>query len=158
MEQSAWFFALLISGLAAGMFLMDFFCYYPILPRLPDPAAIELHQRSVPLRRTIFRVAVGLSGIATIGLLASSTGVASRRLLLANLLCLAVLVVYTNWALVPLNREIAAWLPESPPAGWRPLFSRMMLVERLRCWLPTAAFALQVAAFFVSRGAGTLRP
>jgi hypothetical protein len=45
-SEIAWIVALLLSGVTAGMFLMVCFGYYPLLPRLADDAAIELHQET----------------------------------------------------------------------------------------------------------------
>jgi hypothetical protein len=52
--QIAWTVTLLLSGVTAGMFLMDCVGYYPLLPRLGDHAAIELHQQAVALHRGLF--------------------------------------------------------------------------------------------------------
>jgi uncharacterized membrane protein len=108
-DQIAWTVALLLSGVAAGMFLMDFFGYYPLLPRLSDHAAIQLHQESVALHRAIFRLAIRSSGVACIILIIFFSDGRSRWLLIGSLVCLIALIVYTNYALIPLNREIATW-------------------------------------------------
>jgi hypothetical protein len=151
-DQVAWTMALLLSGVAAGMFLMDFFGYYPVLRRLPDPAALELHQQSLPGRRLIFRVATGSSGLAGIVLLIFFSEGIARRLLVVHLLCLVALILYTNWALVPLNREIATWSPAAPPLGWKHSFSKMIDREQFRGFLPALAFALEFIALVVRWG------
>jgi hypothetical protein len=43
------------------MFLMDFFGYYPLLPRLSDQAAIHLHQDPVNSSDEIMRAAIYLT-------------------------------------------------------------------------------------------------
>jgi uncharacterized membrane protein len=146
LDQSAWTFALFISGVTAGMFLMDFFGYYPALSRLPDQAMIEVHQQSLPLRRLIFRVGIGSSAVATLVLLISFSDSRSRRLLLANVFCLVAVILFTNLALVPLNEKISTWATTSPPAGWKLPFSQMIARERLRSFLPAVAFVLQLLA------------
>jgi hypothetical protein len=70
----------------------------------------------------------------------------SRGLLIASLACLIALVVYTNYALIPLNQEIGTWTPNAPPPGWKALFSEMIFREQLRSALPALAFALAVTA------------
>jgi uncharacterized membrane protein len=146
-DQSAWTVALLLSGVAAGMFLMDFFGYYPLLSRLSDHAAIELHQQSVTLHRGIFRLAIRSSGIACVVLIIFFSDRTSRWLLIGSLACLIVLIVYTNYALIPLNRAIAAWTPDAPPADWKARLLQMIFRERLRSFLPALAFLLEVLAF-----------
>jgi uncharacterized membrane protein len=145
-DQIAWTVALLLSGVAAGMFLMDFFGYYPLLPRLSDHAAIQLHQESVALHRAIFRLAIRSSGVACIILIIFFSDGRSRWLLIGSLVCLIALVVYTNYALIPLNREIGTWTADAPPAEWKMRFSEMILRERLRSFLPALAFVLEIAA------------
>jgi uncharacterized membrane protein len=145
-HQIAWTAALLLSGLAAGMFLMDFLGYYPLLPRLSDQAAIQLHQETVPLHRGIFRLAIRSSGVACIILIIFYSDGTSRWLLIGSLVCLIALVVYTNYALIPLNREIVTWTADAPPAGWKMRFSEMIVRERLRSFLPALAFVLELAA------------
>jgi len=130
---------------------MDFFGYYPALPRLSNEAMIEVHQQSLPLRRLIFRACIGASGLTTVVVLTFFSTSTSRRLLGASLLCLVALVVFTNVALVPLNREIATWAPASPPTGWKLPFAQMIARERLRSFLPAIAFALQLVATMVKR-------
>jgi len=145
-DQIAWIVALLLSGVAAGMFLMDFLGYYPLLARLSDHAAIQLHQESVALHRAIFRLAIRSSGVACIILIIFFSDGGSRWLLIGSLVCLIALIVYTNYALIPLNREIGTWTSEAPPPGWKMRFSEMILRERLRSFLPALAFVLEIAA------------
>jgi uncharacterized membrane protein len=145
-DQIAWTVALLLSGVAAGMFLMDCFGYYPLLSRLADHAAIQLHQESVALHRGLFRLATLSSGIACLVMIIFFGERRSRRLLIASLVCLIALVIYTNYALVPLNQEIGKWAPNAPPAGWRTLFSQMIIREQLRSALPALAFVLALTA------------
>ena len=140
-RQMAWTVTLVLSGVAAGMFVMDCFGYYPLLATLPDDAAIQLHQESVPLHRGLLRLAIQSSGVACLVAIVFGDK-ASRWLLVASVVCLLALVVYTNYALVPLNREIATWTPDSPPEGWRTVFSQMIVRERLRTVLPSLAFVL----------------
>ncbi len=153
-DQIAWTVALLLSGLSAGMFLMDCFGYYPLLPRLPDHAAIQLHQDSVALHRSLFQLAVQSSGVACLVMILFFSEGTSRRLLIASLACLIALIAYTNYALIPLNREIGTWIPVSPPADWKTLFSEMIFREQLRSFLPTLAFVLEVVASQISRPIG----
>ncbi len=145
-DQIAWTVALLLSGIAAGMFLMDCFGYHPVLQRLADHAAIQLHQESVALHRGLFRLAIQSSGAACLVMMIFFSDRTSRGLLIASLACLIALIVYTNYALILLNREIATWTPNSPPAGWRTLFSQMIFREQLRSFLPTVAFVPALAA------------
>jgi uncharacterized membrane protein len=145
-DQIAWTVTLLISGVAAGMFLMDCFGYYPLLLRLPDREAIELHQEAVGLHRGIFQLATLGAGVASIILIRFFSHGTSRGWLIASLACLIALIVYTNVALVPLNREIATWTPAAPPAGWKMRFSDMIFRERLRSVLPALAFVLALTA------------
>lgn len=142
----AWTVALLLSGVAAGMFLMDCFGYYPVLTLIPENAAIQLHQESVSLHRGLLRLAIQSSGAACLVVLIFFGDRTSRGLLMASLACLIALVVYTNYMLIPLNQEIATWTPDAPPVGWKPLFSQMIFRERIRSFLPTLAFALALAA------------
>lgn len=149
LDSLAWTIALLLSGVAAGMFLMDFFGYLPVLPRLAPQHAVEFYQQSLPFRRTIFRIVTGSSGLAGVALFLFFSKGSSRRLVAAHLLCLVALVVYTNGVLVPLNQEIATWQAASPPPGWDVAFSKLVNFERLRSFLPAAAFTLQLIAFAV---------
>jgi hypothetical protein len=75
----------------------------------------------------------------------------SRRLLVAQVLCFVALVIYTNAVLIPLNREIATWQPALPPHDWENVFSKMTFRERLRSFLPTVAFVLELIAFIVRK-------
>jgi len=145
-NQIAWTVALLLSGVAAGMFLMDCLGYYPLLPRLADHVAIELHQESVALHRGLFRLATLSSGVAYLVMIIFFSEGTSRGLLMASLACLIALVVYTNYALIPLNQEIGTWAPDAPPVGWKMLFSEMIVREQLRTALPTMAFVLALTA------------
>jgi uncharacterized membrane protein len=145
-NQIAWTAALLLSGVAAGMFLMDCFGYYPLLPRLADHAAIQLHQESVALHRGLFQLAVQGSGVACLVMIIFFSEGTSRQLLIASFACLIALIVYTNYALIPLNREIGTWTPASPPADWKMLFSEMIFREQLRSFLPALAFVLELVA------------
>jgi hypothetical protein len=146
LEQTGWAVTLMFSGVAAGMFVMDFFGYYPLLLRLSDRAAIELHQQAVGLHRGIFQLATASAGVACIIVIRFFSRGTSRGLLIASLACLIALIVYTNFALVPLNREIATWIPAAPPAYWKARFSDMIFRERLRTFLPVVAFVLALAA------------
>jgi uncharacterized membrane protein len=128
------------------MFLMDCFGYYPLLPPLADHAAIQLHQESVALHRGLFRPAIQSSGAACLVMIIFFSDRASRGLLVASLACLIALVVYTNYALIPLNREIGTWTPASPPADWTMLFSEMIFREQLRSALPAMACVPALAA------------
>lgn len=141
-----WTVALLFAGVAAGMFLMDFLGYYPLLPRLSDQAAIQLHQVALPLHRGIFQAAIMSSGVMCIILILFFSAGTSRRLLIASLTCLIVLVLYTNLALIPLNREIGTWMPAAPPADWKIRFTDMIFREQLRGFLPALAFVLELLA------------
>jgi uncharacterized membrane protein len=145
-DQIAWTVALLLSGVAASMFLMDCFGYYPLLPRLADHTAIQLHQESVALRRGLFRLATFSSGLACLVIIIFFSERTSRRLLIASLASLIALVVYTNYALIPLNQEIGTWAPDAPPTGWKTLFSAMIFREQLRSALPALAFVLALTA------------
>jgi hypothetical protein len=145
-DEIAWIVALLLSGVAAGMFLMDCFGYYPLLPRLADHAAIQLHQESVALHRGLFRLVTLSSGVACLVMIIFFSDRTSRGLLIASLACLIALVVYTNYALIPLNQEIGTWAPDAPPTGWKTLFSEMIFREQLRSALPAVAFVLELAA------------
>lgn len=144
--QLAWTAALLLAGVAAGMFLMDFFGYYPLLPRPPDQVAIQLHQEALPLHRALFQAAVVGSVVTCIILVIFFSEGTARRLLIASLACWAVLVVYTNLALIPLNREIGTWVPGAPPTDWKRRFTDMIFRERLRSFLPTLAYTLELVA------------
>ena len=144
--QIAWTIALLLSGVTAGMFLMDCFGYYPLLSRLEDHAAIGLHQESLTLRRGLFRLAISSSGVTCLAMIVFFSRSASRGLLIGSLACLIALVVYTNYASVPLNQEIAMWTADAPPAGWKKTFSDMIFREQLRSALPGLAFVLAVMA------------
>ena len=145
-DQVAWSVALLMSGVAAGMFLMDCLGYYPLLSRLEEHAAIQLHQEAVALHRGLFRLATVSSGVACLVMIIFFSEGTSRRLLIASLCCLISMIVYTNYALVPLNREIATWPPASPPTHWKMLFSEMIFREQLRSALPVVAFVLELTA------------
>jgi uncharacterized membrane protein len=145
-DQMAWTVTLLLSGAAAGMFLMDFFGYYPLLARLSDQSAIQLHQEAVSLHRAIFRLATTCSGVACVIMIIFFSAGTSRWLLIASLACLIALIVYTNYALIPLNREIATWIPDAPPVDWKRRFSEMIFRERLRSFMPALAFVLEIAA------------
>jgi len=90
------------------MFLMDFSGYYPLLSRLSGQGAIQLHQESLALHRVIFRLVIRGSGVACIVLIIFFSDGNSRWLLIGSLACLIALVVYTNYALIPLNRDIEA--------------------------------------------------
>ena len=144
--QLAWTVSLALAGVAAGMFLMAFFGYYPLLPRLSDPAAIQLHQAALPLHRGLFQVAIVSSGVTCIILILFFSAGTARGLLTASLVCLVVLVLYTNLALIPLNREIGAWVPGALPSDWKIRFTDMIFREQLRGFLPTLAFALELLA------------
>jgi uncharacterized membrane protein len=150
-DQIAWTVALLLSGVAAGMFLMDFFGYYPLLQRLPAHAAIQLHQEAVPLHRGIFQLAILGSGAACVILISFFSVGMSRWLLIASLVCLVVLIVYTNLALIPLNREIGTWVPGAPPVEWKERFADVIFLEQLRGFLPALAFALDLLASLRAR-------
>jgi uncharacterized membrane protein len=145
-DEIAWTVGLLLSGVAAGMFLMDCFGYYPLLPRLADHAAIQLHQESLPLHRGLFRLATLGSGLAYLVMIIFFSEGTSRGLLMASLACLIALVVYTNYALIPLNQEIGTWAAAAPPPGWKTLFSEMIFREQFRTALPTVAFVLALMA------------
>lgn len=145
-DQVAWTVALLLSGVAAGMFLMDCFGYYPLLPQLADHAAIQLHQEAVALHRDLFRLATLSSGVACLVMIIFFSEGTPRGLLIASLACLIALVVFTNYALIPLNQEIGTWTPDAPPAGWKTLFSEMIFREQLRSALPLLAFVLELTA------------
>ena len=99
-NRIAWTVALLVSGVAAGMFLMDCFGYYPLLPRLADHAAIQLHQESVALHRRLFRMATLSSGAAFLAVIIFFSHGTSRRLLAGSLASLIALIAYTNYGLV----------------------------------------------------------
>lgn len=146
-DLAAWAIALLCAGVAAGMFLLDFFVTCPVLARLDAQTAIETYQASLPIRRTVFQVAT-VSAVLSASLLCVyfSAG-ASRRLLVASVLCFVALVIYTNASLIPLTREIAAWRPASPPAGWEDIFLKMIVRENLRGFFPAVAFVLELIAF-----------
>lgn len=146
--QLAWTIALLLAGVAAGMFMMDFFGYYPLLPRLSDQAAIQLHQEIIPLHRGIFQAAIMSSGVTCIILMLFFSAGTSRGLLVASLACLVVLVLCTNLALVALNREIGAWVPGAPPSDWKIRFTDMIFREQRRGFLPMLAFALELLALW----------
>ena len=146
MDRIAWIVALALSGVAAGMFLMDVFAYYPLLRRLSEQDAIRLHNASVGPRRAIFRSIVRSSGIACIVLIVFFSNGAARSLLIGSLACLILLVIYTNVALIPLNREIAGWKPTAPPGDWRMRFSEMIARERFRGLLPAVAFVMELVA------------
>jgi uncharacterized membrane protein len=128
------------------MFLMDFFGYYPVLSRLSGQGAIQLRQESVALHRVIFRLVIRCSGVACIVLITFFSDGNSRWLLIGSLACLIALVVYTNYALIPLNRDIGMWTADAPPADWKMSFSRMIFRERLRSFLPALAFVLELVA------------
>lgn len=150
-DSVAWIAALLFSGVAAGMFLLDFFGYYSVLPRLNPHTAIEVHQASLPIRRTIFQVVTVSSALSSLLLYVFFSEGVSRRLLVAQVLCFVALVIYTNAVLIPLNREIATWQPALPPHDWENVFSKMTFRERLRSFLPTVAFVLELIAFIVRK-------
>jgi uncharacterized membrane protein len=147
MDQVAWTVALLLSGVLAGMFLMDGLGYYPLLPRLADSTAIQLHQEAVALHRSLFQIATVSSGMACLAVIILFGEGASRGLLIGSLACLVANIVYTNYALIPLNREIATWMPTSPPADWKTLFSKLIFREQLRTAVPVLAFILELAAW-----------
>jgi hypothetical protein len=86
------------------------------------------------------------SGVACIIMIIFFSAGTSRWMLIASLACPIALVVYTNYALVPLNREIGTWEADAPPAGWKIRFSEMIFRERLRCFLPLLAFVLELTA------------
>ena len=146
-DQIAWTVAVLLSGVAAGMFLMDFFGYYPVLPQLSDRAAVELHQASVALHRGIFRLTVRCSAVACIITIIFFSDGTSRWLLIGSLTCVIALVVYTNYGLIPLNQEILTWAPDALPTDWKVRFSQMIFRERLRSFLPALAFVLELLAW-----------
>jgi hypothetical protein len=152
-DSIAWMAALLFSGLAAGMFLMDLLGYYAVLPRLEGRAVIELHQLTLPGRRLLLQAAIGGSAAMSLGLILFFSSGLSRHLLVAQLLCLAGLILYTNLAVIPLNQAIASWAPAAPPPGWPRLFAQMIARERLRGLVPMLAFVLQLAAHAGWRGA-----
>jgi hypothetical protein len=145
-DQIAWTVALLLSGVAAGMFLMDCFGYYPLLSRLSDRAAIQLHQDSVALHRGILRLATMTSGVACVITIIFFSDGTSRWLLIVSLACVIALIVYTNYALIHLNREIGTWTATDPPPHWKVRFSEMIFRERLRTLLPALAFVLEIVA------------
>src|SRR5690349_18114927 len=111
-DEIAWTVAVFLSGVAAGMFLMNCFGYYALLPRLADHAAIQLHQQSVPLQRGLLRLVTLSSGVACLVTIIFFSEGASRRLQIASLACLITLVLYTNYAVIPLNQEIGTWIPD----------------------------------------------
>jgi hypothetical protein len=145
-ERIAWTVALLLSGVAAGAFVMDFFGYYPLLLRLPGDEAIRLHQAALDLHRSVFQVAIASAGSSCLILILFFGTSATRGLLVGSLACLVILVVYTGYALIPLNQQIAAWEINALPKDWKMQFADMIFRERLRSFLPSLAFFLALLA------------
>jgi uncharacterized membrane protein len=145
-SEITWMLAIMLSGVTAGMFLMDCFGFYPLLASLPDQTALQLHKQFVPMLRSLFQLAIGSTGIACIILILFFSAQTSRWMLIGSLACLITLVVYTNLALIPLNREIMAWMPDALPTVWKIRFSDMVFRERLRTFLPVVAFGLELLA------------
>jgi hypothetical protein len=102
---------------------MDCFGYYPLLPRLADHAAIQLHQESVALHRGLFQLAVQSSGVACLVMIIFFSAGTSRRMLFSEMIFREQLRSFLP-AFAFVLELVASQRPARAAAGGRPAMRR----------------------------------
>src|SRR4051812_45938655 len=145
-DRVAWTVSLLFFGIAAGAMVMSLFGYYPLLGKLADRESVQLHQMAVDMHRTLFRATIVGSGLTGALLIAFFSTPTARPWLIGSLACLAILIIFTNLAIAPLNQQIEGWNTNELPPHWKVSFAQMIARERLRSILPVLAFVFALIA------------
>ncbi len=140
--------AAVLVGLYAGVEFATWLAIGRLLLGLPEKDALRVHQQLA----TNFKPTMPIIGV--VGLLASLAGAAAgwdgqdaaRFAWYASVALLAISIAITAGHNDRINREVAGWDADDPPARWSALRTSWVEANFARTFTLVAGFALQVSA------------
>ena len=133
------FFALLVTGLLAGV-MLGVAMEQQTAQKLPEAAWTLRQQNDDALFRKVMPftfTAMMLLLVASFFLLQGSSRIAMA---VATIAALAVIIVTARWE-VPMNNEIVKWIAGSAPADWTGTRDKWLHYHWVRTWIGVASFA-----------------
>ena len=138
---------LLMAALAMGSLMVNWTGLARAMARLSAPAYVELHQntnRTFDPYMPVVVVGAILGGI----LLGLAFGIhtLSGTLSIAGAACYAAVIAIGIPTCVQINKQVARWRIENPPAEWAAVRARWIRFHVIRTLFSAPAFAFYVAA------------
>jgi uncharacterized Tic20 family protein len=133
------FFALLVTGLLAGV-MLGVAMEQQTAQKLPEAAWTLRQQNDDALFRKVMPftfTAMMLLLVASIFLLQGSSRIAMA---VATIAALAVIIVTARWE-VPMNNEIVKWIAGNAPVDWTGTRDKWLHYHWVRTWIGVASFA-----------------
>ena len=147
--------AIMVAGTMVGNELAVAVFFHPRISALDDATHLRAAQTlAAALGRAMpfwYALTLLLSGAVTF--FARPNGTPGHGLALAATGLFAATIVYTLLLLVPINNQVAALQPSSPPANWRELRRRWDGLHAVRVGVLLLAFVLMVASCLLSSAA-----
>jgi len=142
----------LVAALATGGLMVNWTGLARAMARLSAPTYVELHQntnRTFDPYMPIVVVGAILGGI----LLAITFGIhtLSGKLSIAGAACYAAVIAIGVPTCVRINKQVARWRVENPPAEWAAVRARWIRFHIIRTLFSAPAFASYVAALILRR-------
>jgi hypothetical protein len=140
---------LLLVGIVAGMAFSEVFIVYPTIKSLGASDAILFYQSWFPFLGGVTRMFVLSSVIVCLLAIIFFSSGRTRWLLIASLVCYAVMLGFVFTLGAPTGQSILQLDPSSPPQEWKEIIGRASTVSALRTTCAGLAFLLQITAFGV---------
>jgi len=142
------FLNLCMSGVVAGGMVVVAIAILPARRQLPTASAVVLHQvttRNIDRLMPLSTVLSGVTAVLLIGALSGGSG-GARTSLVVGAAATAAIVLLSVGLNMPVNRRVARWSPEAPPADHEAVLTRWNGVHRARSVLAVVALAAYVIA------------
>jgi uncharacterized membrane protein len=144
---------LLFAALATGGLMVNWIGLGRAMSRLSVSAYVEFHQATnhtfVPYMPIVVMGAL-LGGIV-LAIVSEGIHSLSGELAIAGSLCYVAILAISLSTDVPINKQIARWSVQSPPADWAPIRARWIRFHIARTLFSLPGLACYILACLVSR-------
>ena len=153
MENSLVLVVLLFAALATGGLMVNWIGLGRAMSRLSVTTYVEFHQATNHTFNPYMPIVVvgAILGGIVLAILSAGIRSLSGELALAGSLCYVAVVAIALSTDVRINRQIARWSVQSPPADWAPIRARWIRFHIVRTLFSLPGLACYILACLVSR-------
>jgi len=152
-ENSLVLVVLLFAALATGGLMVNWIGLGRAMSRLSVTTYVEFHQATNHTFNPYMPIVVvgAILGGIVLAILSAGIRSLSGELALAGSLCYVAVVAIALSTDVRINRQIARWSVQSPPADWAPIRARWIRFHIVRTLFSLPGLACYILACLVSR-------
>jgi uncharacterized membrane protein len=153
MEQVLQVAVVVFAALATGGLMVNWIGLGRAMSRLSASTYVEFHQATNHTFNPYMPIVVigSLLGGIVLAILSQGTHSLSGELAIAGSLCYVAVLAIALSTDVRINRQIARWSVESPPADWNPIRARWIRFHIFRTLFSLPGLTCYILACLVSR-------